>query len=561
MSDTFIAAVIARSADARPLVAETDPSPQTAQACNAVIAALNEGDIETALDAADAAVSLQPRFPLSWTLRARCLNELQLFADVLVMVPYMQAIGAAWQEEAERAQSSLQSLFQQLPVFMQRTASSDADDRLTAWQELAQADPTSLQARTAVYNAWLQEAMRMRESETAAAKAGTVGSADGEVDSTAVASQALACLKECAAEAIAFRASEVCEPPHASSLEAGNTLLLQFLGSKRPNIPLAVYGEDGVDRAEADVELNIGLALELGSETSRYMEACTHYERSASLDSSSRVYTLWEAAAARADGFTSLHENTGTGRPTALRVHQQGVAAGLWEIAEQRPTSLIRGLTAKAWHDPQSFTACRKLEAEFTSIRAEAFALLQQDATHKHFCSYNSKALTAGDWCDVGLYYNGMRNDQNAKRAPRTSALLGGDDGGFRRDCTSCSIGSAYFSLLRPHTRLAAHCGPTNARLRAHLGLVVPHGDCEIIVGGETRKWVEGKVVIFDDSFEHEVHNDTDEARLVLIVDLWHPMLVTDQSRVDALEDDQQRRRYRDVVDNSIYESTTLRGH
>ena len=59
---------------------------------------------------------------------------------------------------------------------------------------------------------------------------------------------------------------------------------------------------------------------------------------------------------------------------------------------------------------------------------------------------------------------------------------------------SSCSLGSAYFSLLRPHTRLAAHCGPTNARLRAHLGIVVPPGDCEILVGGEARRWEEGKV-------------------------------------------------------------------
>ena len=106
----------------------------------------------------------------------------------------------------------------------------------------------------------------------------------------------------------------------------------------------------------------------------------------------------------------------------------------------------------------------------------------------------------------MGLYYNGMRNDANAARAPLTSALLCSADGELRRDCTSCPLGSAYFSLLRPHTRLAAHCGPTNARLRAHLGLVVPEGDCEIVVGGEARRWAEGKVLLFDDSFEHEVH-------------------------------------------------------
>ena len=41
----------------------------------------------------------------------------------------------------------------------------------------------------------------------------------------------------------------------------------------------------------------------------------------------------------------------------------------------------------------------------------------------------------------------------------------------------------------------------------------MPEGDCEIICGGEARRWEEGKVIVFDDSFEHEVHNETDQVR------------------------------------------------
>ena len=39
------------------------------------------------------------------------------------------------------------------------------------------------------------------------------------------------------------------------------------------------------------------------------------------------------------------------------------------------------------------------------------------------------------------------------------------------------------------------------------------------------RTWTEGKFIIFDDSFEHEVWHDGDSVRLVLIVDMWHPDL------------------------------------
>ena len=331
-------------------------------------------------------------------------------------------------------------------------------------------------------------------------------------------------------------------------------------------MPLSAYGAQPMAKAEALTELNIGLAIETVAELAELeisgsagsagsagssgsagpsssglarAEACTHYARSAGLDSSgSYVFMLWGAAAAR---DASL-ESAAARRAAAAHVYSRGVDAGHWALAEQRPVTLVRGLTASAWHDAQAFAVCRALEAAFTQIREEALSLLEQDARERLFSSHRSKALEAGDWCDVGLYYNGMRNDQNAVRAPLTSALLCSADGEFRRDCTSCPLGSAYFSLLRPHTRLAAHCGPTNARLRAHLGLVVPEGDCEMIVGGEARRWVEGKVLLFDDSFEHEVHNETDEARLILLIDLWHPELQTDEQRMAVPPRDNNRR-------------------
>lgn len=39
------------------------------------------------------------------------------------------------------------------------------------------------------------------------------------------------------------------------------------------------------------------------------------------------------------------------------------------------------------------------------------------------------------------------------------------------------------------------------------------------------RSWEEGKIFIFDDSFEHEVWHNGTEFRLVLIIDVWHPEL------------------------------------
>jgi hypothetical protein len=95
----------------------------------------------------------------------------------------------------------------------------------------------------------------------------------------------------------------------------------------------------------------------------------------------------------------------------------------------------------------------------------------------------------------------------------------------------------AKFSLLRPGSHIAPHCGPTTRRLRLQLPLSIPpacHANCAIRVAGELHRWTEGAVLVFDDSFEHEVwHNgsatlgsggaDDRGGRLVLIVDVRHP--------------------------------------
>ncbi len=84
---------------------------------------------------------------------------------------------------------------------------------------------------------------------------------------------------------------------------------------------------------------------------------------------------------------------------------------------------------------------------------------------------------------------------------------------------------------LAPDTHVRAHYGPTNKKLRCHLPILVPRGadgtSCAWIkVAGETRRLEEGRAVLFDDSFLHEAANtSSEEPRVVLIVDLWHPDL------------------------------------
>ena len=63
-----------------------------------------------------------------------------------------------------------------------------------------------------------------------------------------------------------------------------------------------------------------------------------------------------------------------------------------------------------------------------------------------------------------------------------------------------------------------------NTRLIVHLPLIVPE-KCRLRVGNSVRDVVEGKLMVFDDSIEHEAFNDSDEMRVILLFEIWRPEL------------------------------------
>ena len=255
MSATFLAAAARRlavtTAPFQPAACDPRVAAYAESACTAAAAALAEGREEEALAAADAALMARPDLARAWSLRAKSLNACGLFVDMLASVPHLRAVDAAWEADAAVAQSSLQSLFEALPAFMQRTASSDREEYFAAWSEILEADPTSLQARSAIYAEWLAEATRRRD-------AGIAGI--DEEPFLELAQQALACLQETAADATAYRASAAADDDEApTALHGGGDKLQAFLAARRPNVPLAAFGDGGVARDEALISLNIGV--------------------------------------------------------------------------------------------------------------------------------------------------------------------------------------------------------------------------------------------------------------------------------------------------------------
>ena len=113
-----------------------------------------------------------------------------------------------------------------------------------------------------------------------------------------------------------------------------------------------------------------------------------------------------------------------------------------------------------------------------------------------------------GAW-DVRFFYDrGRRNDEVCRACPVTA--FGIDN----YEAVRTHAGLSYVSRLKAGSRVAPHRGPTNLRLRCHLGIQVPAGDCGLHVGDEVQRWTEGRCLVFNDYSEHEAWNNRKKTEL-----------------------------------------------
>lgn len=186
-------------------------------------------------------------------------------------------------------------------------------------------------------------------------------------------------------------------------------------------------------------------------------------------------------------------------------------------------------LREQEFHDRANFPWLQAWEAATDEITGEYLSAMQSRsaqcvpyidyADHEPVAQWSSLNRNP-EWTAIHLIKQGQVVEANARLCPRTMELLQT----IPLPQIPGSGGNAMFSVLAPHTRLPAHVGVANFRLVSHLPLIVPP-KCWFRVGAETREWQRGEAFVFDDSIEHEASNDSDETRVVLIVDCWHPDL------------------------------------
>jgi ornithine lipid ester-linked acyl 2-hydroxylase len=189
-----------------------------------------------------------------------------------------------------------------------------------------------------------------------------------------------------------------------------------------------------------------------------------------------------------------------------------------------------RSLVGEAtFFDVELFPWVAEVERNWPVIREELERVLvdRQELPNFQDISKDQIEITDDDrWKTLFLYGYGFKTDLGTQMCPRTAALMERIPG----------MTTAMFSILAPGKHILPHRGPYKGVLRYHLGLIVPEQkeNCRIRVGQDIRHWEEGKSLVFDDTYNHEVWNDTDETRVILFVDVVRP-LPSPESTINGL--------------------------
>lgn len=185
------------------------------------------------------------------------------------------------------------------------------------------------------------------------------------------------------------------------------------------------------------------------------------------------------------------------------------------------PIHWFVGLFSKVGNPPvferDVFDWVPELESNWETIRDEALNVLQQPAPPlREVSPDHSRIATDEKWKVFFLWGYKYEIEQNTARCPVTNQLVKKVPG----------LISAFFSIHVPGTHLPRHYGPTNGMITCHLGLQVPEDKqgCRINIDDKDYNWEPGKFLIFDDTYYHEVWNNTQQDRIVLLMHVERPL-------------------------------------
>ena len=170
-------------------------------------------------------------------------------------------------------------------------------------------------------------------------------------------------------------------------------------------------------------------------------------------------------------------------------------------------------------YDNGLFPWVEDLEREWRTIRSDLDRVLarKNDLPNIQDITPDARAITTDEgWKTFIFLAYGVKSRPSIALCPETWRAISKIPG----------LKTAMFSIFEPGKRLPPHRGPYNGVLRLHLGLKVPRprDSAMIRVATSHYAWDEGRVLIFDDAYEHEAWNDAAEPRVVLFIDFLKPL-------------------------------------
>lgn len=255
----------------------------------------------------------------------------------------------------------------------------------------------------------------------------------------------------------------------------------------------------------------------------------------------------------------SLLTNTNKFRPSPSMFLLPGLRSlPFWTAPSQKESKV-----SIAYGDPTITHVVNHLEANYETIKEEYMHAvmgmgskinlsknivskpLEPDYDVNLKGEHASDKLHAGTWDWHSYILNGSFQSKFEESCPKTTAIIQELESSL---FLNNPFGFTFFSTLHGKSYIKPHHGPMNLRLRIHLPLIVPSDTkpdafsskpqtkCGIRVGNQIRSWEEGKAVVLDDSYEHEVWNETEEVRVILLLDVWHPdVTVEERNRIGKM--------------------------
>lgn len=222
-------------------------------------------------------------------------------------------------------------------------------------------------------------------------------------------------------------------------------------------------------------------------------------------------------------------------KSSSLRFRQSlDILFGKSDVYYQQPRRFyFPALPQIQFYEREDFDWVESVEAHTDAIRDELHKVLTDASRFSPYLESDGSHLSPSgtdlvDNDDWGAYYLWHYGDKNAEAEALCPTAFRALEAVPQPDIPG-QAPIALFSKLRAQTRIPPHNGMVNTRLICHLPLIVPENCGAIRVGNETRPWVEGELLIFDDSMLHEAWNDSDSERVVLLFDIWRPELTEEE--------------------------------